>query len=138
MRPQKVEYDIYYVQHVNPWLDLKLMVFTAFRLVRESFTAAGNAPCFPRMTTSKRNFQQRSAYRTTTWRGAVSGFDGATNLHPRQTEILQNSEHRWQPWNGPFAWPALNPATIRPLSPGLFCSFWETRLHAPVRRTFLS
>jgi len=33
---KKVEYDIYYVAACHPWLDLKLMVFTAFRLVRES------------------------------------------------------------------------------------------------------
>jgi lipopolysaccharide/colanic/teichoic acid biosynthesis glycosyltransferase len=32
---QKVEHDVYYVQHCNPWLDLKLMAFTAWRLVKE-------------------------------------------------------------------------------------------------------
>jgi hypothetical protein len=32
---RKVEHDIYYVQHLNPWLDLKLMMFTAVRLARE-------------------------------------------------------------------------------------------------------
>jgi lipopolysaccharide/colanic/teichoic acid biosynthesis glycosyltransferase len=32
---RKVEHDVYYVRHINPWLDLKLMMFTAFRLIRE-------------------------------------------------------------------------------------------------------
>jgi hypothetical protein len=32
---RKVEHDVYYVRHINPWLDLKLMIFTAFRLIRE-------------------------------------------------------------------------------------------------------
>jgi lipopolysaccharide/colanic/teichoic acid biosynthesis glycosyltransferase len=32
---KKVEYDIHYVQHMNPWLDLKLMFFTAWRLFTE-------------------------------------------------------------------------------------------------------
>jgi lipopolysaccharide/colanic/teichoic acid biosynthesis glycosyltransferase len=32
---KKVEHDIFYVQHVSPWLDLKLMFFTAVRLFRE-------------------------------------------------------------------------------------------------------
>ncbi|MBS0264408.1 MAG: sugar transferase [Planctomycetes bacterium] len=32
---RKVEHDIYYIRHVNPWLDAKLMVFTAWRLVGE-------------------------------------------------------------------------------------------------------
>lgn len=32
---RKVEHDVYYVRHVNPWLDLKLLIFTAFRLAKE-------------------------------------------------------------------------------------------------------
>jgi hypothetical protein len=32
---RKVEHDVYYVRHINPWLDLKLMLFTSWRLFRE-------------------------------------------------------------------------------------------------------
>lgn len=32
---RKVEHDVYYVQHANPWLDAKLMLFTALRLAKE-------------------------------------------------------------------------------------------------------
>jgi len=32
---RKIEHDIYYIRHVNPWLDAKLMIFTAWRLVGE-------------------------------------------------------------------------------------------------------
>jgi len=32
---RKVEHDVYYVRHISPWLDLKLLFFTAWRLARE-------------------------------------------------------------------------------------------------------
>jgi lipopolysaccharide/colanic/teichoic acid biosynthesis glycosyltransferase len=32
---RKVEHDVYYVRHINPCLDLKLMLLTAWRFVRE-------------------------------------------------------------------------------------------------------
>jgi|GEM_PF-3396784 len=32
---RKVEHDVFYVRHINPWLDLKLLIFTGFRLLRE-------------------------------------------------------------------------------------------------------
>jgi len=44
---KKVEHDIYYIQHVNPWLDAKLMVFTAWRLVHEILNFAWKAVVLP-------------------------------------------------------------------------------------------
>jgi lipopolysaccharide/colanic/teichoic acid biosynthesis glycosyltransferase len=44
---KKVEHDIYYVQHVNPWLDIKLTLFTAVRLFREIVRCAWQCIVLP-------------------------------------------------------------------------------------------
>jgi lipopolysaccharide/colanic/teichoic acid biosynthesis glycosyltransferase len=44
---KKVEHDVFYVKHINPWLDSKLMIFTAWRLVKEVIHCAWKAVVLP-------------------------------------------------------------------------------------------
>jgi lipopolysaccharide/colanic/teichoic acid biosynthesis glycosyltransferase len=55
---QKVEHDVFYVQHCNPWLDLKLMVFTAWRLVKEVAHYGWKCFVLPTDDDIERGFQQ--------------------------------------------------------------------------------
>jgi lipopolysaccharide/colanic/teichoic acid biosynthesis glycosyltransferase len=54
---KKLEYDVYYVQHVSPWLDLKLMFFTAWRLFREVVHCGWKCCSIPTDNDIERGFQ---------------------------------------------------------------------------------
>ncbi len=44
----KLAHDLYYVRHVHPWLDLRLLVCTAFYAVGAPFSLAGRVLGIPR------------------------------------------------------------------------------------------
>jgi hypothetical protein len=44
---QKIVYDLYYVRHASPWLDLRLLLATGWSLVREVSRFVWNAVALP-------------------------------------------------------------------------------------------
>lgn len=55
---RKVEHDVYYVRHLSPWLDLKLMYFTAGRLLREISHSGWRGITLPKADDIELGFQQ--------------------------------------------------------------------------------
>lgn len=55
---RKVEHDVYYVRNVNPWLDVKLLIFTAFRLIHEVNRASWRCIVLPTTDDIGEGFQQ--------------------------------------------------------------------------------
>jgi lipopolysaccharide/colanic/teichoic acid biosynthesis glycosyltransferase len=55
---RKVEHDIYYVQHLSLWLDMKLMMFTALRLARELNRSAWRSIMLPTTDEIGEGFQR--------------------------------------------------------------------------------
>jgi hypothetical protein len=55
---RKVEHDIYYVEQCNPWLDLRLMILTAWRLIREVAHFVGACFVLPTDDEIHRDFRQ--------------------------------------------------------------------------------
>ena len=55
---RKVVYDLYYVRHVTPWLDFRLMYLTAWRLLKEIYKFCRRCVVLPEPEEIERGYQR--------------------------------------------------------------------------------
>ena len=85
---RKVVYDLYYVRYVTPWLDIKLMCLTAWRLLRELSRFFRRSVVLPDQAEIERGYQRAAGVKVETIEAAPVTSDRSFDTYHFRTNLL--------------------------------------------------